>query len=197
MSMNRKEFLSIPNILSYFRIVLIPIFIWRFITATEPAHYYIAAFIIFLSGLTDFLDGQIARRYRQVTEFGKALDPIADKLTQAGIIFCLMLKIKWMFLLVILFVVKELFMGIASLVIIRKKRRKLDGAKWFGKICTAVFYFVTFVLIAVPELSAFWVYLLLAVCAAFMLLSFSMYVPVFVKMYRADRESSEKKCGCS
>ncbi len=187
MQWNKKEILSIPNLLSFMRILLIPAFVYSYVTAAEPKDYLIAAGIILLSGLTDLVDGKIARRYHMITEFGKALDPIADKLTQAGIVLSLLFKIKYMYLLVILFIIKELYMGISCLILLRRGK-KLNGAKWYGKVCTAVLYIVMFLLIAIPGMPAFLQNTLMLVCAGFMLLSMGMYLPVFIKLY----QNSEK-----
>ena len=135
----RKQLLSIPNLMGYFRILLIPVIVWRYVTAETVMDYYIAAVMIGISGITDFLDGFVARRFHMITKVGKALDPIADKLTQGAI--------PYMFALMVLFVVKEGFMGIMGIIMLRKGKM-LDGAKWFGKVCTAVLYVVMFLLIA-------------------------------------------------
>lgn len=178
---NLKEVYSIPNILCYIRILLIPLFIGCYMTATVPSDYYVAAGIIILSGLTDFLDGFIARRFNQITELGKAIDPIADKLTQAAIAFVLIFRFKWMFILLVIFVIKEVTMGIACLVLLREGK-KLDGALWYGKISTAVFYFTMIILIAVPSLNPIIVNLLIAVATAMLLFAFLMYMPIFIRM---------------
>lgn len=115
-----KEIWSIPNILSYIRLLLIPIFVYIYITANSTSDYYVAALIILLSGLTDMLDGLIARKFNQITELGKTIDPIADKLTQAAIVGCLMFRYDYMWILVLLLVVKELFMGINGLILLKK-----------------------------------------------------------------------------
>ncbi len=77
-----KEYLSIPNLLGYFRILLLPVYLYVYVNASSERDYHLAVFIIFLSFLSDFLDGKIARRFDMVTDFGKILDPIADKITQ-------------------------------------------------------------------------------------------------------------------
>ena len=74
----KKDIFSIPNILSFVRILLIPIFVWLYVTAGTSGEYYLAAAVVVASGITDFLDGQIARRCNMITEFGKFLDPLAD-----------------------------------------------------------------------------------------------------------------------
>lgn len=73
-----KDLFNIPNFLCYFRIILIPIFLHRYFLASCKEDYYLCAFILILSGLSDFLDGYIARHYHMVTDFGKVIDPIAD-----------------------------------------------------------------------------------------------------------------------
>ena len=181
MKIKSKDIFNIPNSLSYIRILLIPFFVLVYMNAHDKQGYYLAASIILFSGFTDFLDGFIARRFNQITELGKTLDPIADKLTQAAIVFCLMFKIKWMFLLVILFVVKEIFMGIYSLVLL-KKRKKLDGAMWFGKVSTAVFYATMFIIIAFPFIEPMYVNSLMAITGVFLAIACVNYYFVFKKM---------------
>ena len=181
---NTSDCFTIPNILCYIRIILIPVFMFIYLNATTTKDYYIAAFIILFSGITDFCDGYIARKFNQVTELGKFLDPLADKLTQGAIILTLMFKIKWMNYLVGLFIVKELFMAVNGAILLTKKRRKLDGAKWFGKVSTAVLYASMFILIIFPSLSPIKTNLTIGITAFFMLLSFLLYIPVFIKMYK-------------
>lgn len=178
-----KEVYSIPNILCYIRILLIPAFIYVYVNAKDTVDYYIAGAIIFLSGITDFCDGFIARKFNQVTELGKLIDPVADKLTQAAIIIALMFKVKWMFLLVILFVIKELSMLINGIILLKRKK-KLDGAMWFGKVSTAVFYFSTFIMILFPMLNSTVENILMIISAFFMGLSFIMYNIEYFKMYK-------------
>ncbi|WP_338022902.1 CDP-alcohol phosphatidyltransferase family protein, partial [Bacillus kwashiorkori] len=104
--------------------------------------------------------------------------------TQAAIAFSLMFRYSYMWLLVVLFVIKELFMGINGLILL-KKGKKLDGAKWYGKVSTAVFYVATVALIAFPEMDITLVTILLVITSIFLSLSFIAYIPVFVKMYRS------------
>lgn len=186
---NKKDLLTIPNILCYVRLGLIPIFITMYIRAEEPSEYLQAALIVVISGLTDFLDGFIARNMNMVTELGKLIDPLADKLTQAALIFVLVLKIRWMFLLLILFVVMQLFMLVAGLAML-KKGKKLDGAKWFGKISTTVFYATMIVLVAIPtqKLNIRVTNILMLTCGIFLFLSFVLYVREYVYMYREIKE---------
>ncbi|HBI72065.1 MAG TPA: CDP-diacylglycerol--glycerol-3-phosphate 3-phosphatidyltransferase [Lachnospiraceae bacterium] len=187
---NKKDLWTIPNILCYIRFALVPVFIVMYIRAQEPKQYLQAAAVVFASGLTDFFDGFIARQYNMVTELGKLIDPLADKLTQASLIFVLVLKIKWMFLLLILFVVMQLFMLIAGIVML-KKGKKLNGAKWFGKVSTTVFYGTMLFLVALPTLNTTVTNILMLICGAFLLLSFVLYIKEYVMMYREVKEAEE------
>lgn len=178
-----KDLWSIPNILCYIRLILIPVFVIIYIKAEEPREYLLSAAVVFVSGFTDFLDGFIARTFHMVTELGKLIDPMADKLTQVSLIFVLVVKIKWMFLLLILFVVMQLYMLVAGLVMLKKGKR-LNGSKWFGKISTTVFYAVMLVLVALPNLDSNVTNILMLVCGAFLLLSFVLYIKEYMKMYQ-------------
>lgn len=161
---------------------MIPIFIYYYVNAAEAKEYYAAALIILLSGLTDMFDGLIARKFDQITELGKIVDPIADKLTQMAIIICLLVSYPYVWILITLFVFKELFMGINGLVLL-KKGKKLDGAMWFGKVSTAVFYGATFLLIAFPEINPEIAAALMGITGACLTLSFILYIPEFIKLH--------------
>ena len=183
MKLTMKEAFSIPNLLCYVRLIMIPIFSYLYITADSSRDYFIAAIFVLVASLTDFFDGFIARKYNMITEWGKFLDPLADKLMQAAMLFMLIVKVKWMFLLIILFILKEGFMATAGIVMLNKGR-KLNGAKWFGKVSTAVFYVIMLVLIALPSLNNIVVNLLLIICACFLTLSFVLYIKEYILMYR-------------
>ena len=176
-----QEALSIPNLLSYLRLIMIPLFIWTYFTATTTTDCLIAAGILVLSGITDFLDGFIARRYNQVTELGKFIDPLADKLTQASIVLCLVFRYNMAFLLTIIFIVKEVTQGLSCLFLYRKGK-KLNGALWYGKVSTAVFYFAMIILIAVPMLSTTVVNLLILITMGVLIFAFIMYMIIFIRM---------------
>lgn len=186
----KKDLWAIPNILCYIRFLLIPVFVILYIKASYPREYLRAAAVVLVSGLTDFLDGFIARRCDMITDLGKVIDPLADKLTQASLIFVLVVKIKWMFLLLILFVVMQLFLLVAGLVML-KKGTKLNGAKWYGKVSTTVFYAVMLVLVSIPTLNSKLTNILMLVCGGFLFLSFMMYIREYVFMYHGLKEVKE------
>ena len=189
----RHDAWTIPNLLSYFRILLIPVFLSLYLTAQSAEQIYFAAAVVGISGLTDLLDGKIARRFHQVTELGKFLDPLADKLTQGALVLCLASRFRWMWLLVAIFVVKEGFMAAMGLVLLRRGR-KLDGAKWFGKVCTAVLDVSLLLMCLFPGMPPLRVWLMVCVCAVLLLFSFYRYLRCYRRpKHGAADEAREKK----
>jgi len=180
---SKRDLWQIPNILCYIRFMLIPVFVVLYMKAEYPKEYLRAASVVLISGITDFLDGFIARKFDMITELGKLIDPLADKLTQASLIFVLVVKIKWMFLLLIIFVLLQLFLLVAGLVMLKKDVR-LNGAKWFGKVSTTVFYAVMLVLVSYPALNENITNMLMLICGAFLLLSLILYIREYVLLYR-------------
>ena len=110
--LTKKDIITIPNILSMFRLILIPlIFIFWF------RNEYVFTFItVAVSAFTDVLDGFIARKFKMITDLGKFLDPLADKLTQLSVLICLTVKYKWIIAAVVLLAVKELTIDRKSVV---------------------------------------------------------------------------------
>lgn len=180
-NISKKELLSIPNLLGYFRLAMIPVFAWLYLNADSETDYYRAALVMGLSSITDMFDGMIARRFNMITEFGKLLDPVADKLTHGAILLCLFSRYPLILLLLVLFVLKEGFMLIMGVIKLRSGK-KLDGAKWFGKCCTALLFLVLFLLLLFPGMPLPAVNTLILLCAAVMGLTLVMYISVFRKM---------------
>ncbi len=187
---DRREIFSIPNLMGYFRILLIPLFSWMYCTADSTGDYYAAAVVVGISGLTDMFDGKIARRFNMITELGKFIDPLADKLTQAALLICLAVRYPLMRAVLVLFVIKEGFMVVMGALLL-PRGKKLDGAMWFGKVCTAVLYAVLFLLLLLPGIGIAAADVLIAVCGVFLLFSFLMYIPVFRRMWKESREIPE------
>lgn len=148
----KKEVLTIPNMLSLFRLVLIPVYITIYLSAQQPGDFFIAAAILAVSCLTDLIDGKIARHFNQISTIGKILDPLADKATQFALILCLALQYPFVWYLAALFIVKESFQLIAGLINL-KRGRMLKGALYSGKICTTVLFISLIVIVMIPDLS--------------------------------------------
>ncbi len=113
----RGRILTIPNLLSFFRIALIPIIAWSYCVKRDNT---LTAILLLLSGATDIIDGFIARTFHMVSDLGKVLDPVADKLTQATMLICLMMRFPLMMIPLAVMVVKELCMAISGCLVIRK-----------------------------------------------------------------------------
>ena len=180
---DKREIFSIPNLMGYFRILLIPLFSWMYCTADSTGDYYAAAVVVGVSGLTDMFDGKIARRFHMITELGKFIDPLADKLTKAALLICLAIRYPLMRAVLVLFVIKEGFMAVMGALLL-PRGKKLDGAMWFGKVCTAVLYAVLFLLLLLPGIGTTAANVLIGICGAFLLFSFLMYIPVFRRMWK-------------
>ena len=118
--MLKKDYFTIPNLMGYFRILLIPVFMVLYYKAESQKEYMVALAVLLISFLSDFFDGKIARRFNCVTDFGKMLDPFADKLTQCAIAIAVALRVPSMKVFLVLFVCREFYMSIVGLYILKK-----------------------------------------------------------------------------
>lgn len=132
----KNKIVTIPNLLSLFRLCLIPLIVWLYVVKQNP---YLTLLVLVLSGITDVVDGIIARRCGMVSDFGKALDPVADKLTQMAMLFCLVSRFPHMLVALVLLVAKEVFSGAAALWVICRTG-EVQGADWHGKLTTVLLY---------------------------------------------------------
>ena len=187
---NKKDLFTIPNIISYVRILLIPVFCWLYITAETRADYLWATGVVLFSSLTDLFDGMIARKCNMVTELGKVLDPVADKLTHAAMAVCLAVRYPFMWALIALMAVKEGYMAVMGIRFL-KKGKMMDGAMWFGKVCTATLFIGLVVLFFAYHLSAITANIIIAVMMVFMVFSLCMYIPVYHRMGKELRENPQ------
>lgn len=195
-----KDITKLPNILTLIRIALIPVFVIAilvedgFIRDMDMAlqgdstnGYSFAALIVILSGITDAADGFIARRFNMITDLGKALDPLADKLTQAAVVVCLVIryrKIWWLIaaLFALLFI-KEITMLVMGLVFL-KKELDLGGAKWYGKAATILFYAMVIILLGVPHITLTAASIMILVLFAATLASFILYMREYYLLWK-------------
>lgn len=154
-----NKILTIPNLLSLFRLILIPVIVWLYWFRKD---YFPAGVLLIISGLTDLADGYIARHFNAVSNIGKILDPIADKLTQAAMLFCLVTRFPLMAAPFGFLVIKEVFIGTTGLLMIRKTG-KVVGADFHGKVATTLLY-------AMMILHIFWIDIPSAVSAVSILI---------------------------
>lgn len=171
----KKDLFTIPNMLSLFRLLLIPVYIVIYLNAQSDIDYYVAGGILAVSCLTDMIDGQIARHFNMISNIGKILDPLADKLTQFALIVCLTLEYEILLPVVVLFFVKEVFQLVAGLFTL-SKGKMLTGALITGKISTAVLFVSLIALVMFPRMDSLYVNVFVLVDAVLLLISFVHYV---------------------
>lgn len=176
--LKKDQIFTIPNLLSLLRLLMIPLIVWLYCVKQE---YVWATVMILVSGLTDVVDGIIARKWGMVSDFGKILDPIADKCTQGAIILCLTVRHWLMWLLITLFVVKEICMAAMGFLVLRRKD-SVNSAKWHGKVNTVVLYAVLMLLILFPAMPTLFSNSLIVLCCGLCLLSFVLYAIFYFRL---------------
>lgn len=174
----KKEILTIPNLLSVFRIALIPVYLHIYLNADSPDDYTTAAVILAVSCLTDMVDGKIARKFNMITNLGKLLDPMADKLTQLAMIICLSARSKAIRLLLVMFLIKEFFQFFAMVASLRQGKA-LDGALMSGKISTTVLFASLIVMVLCPNLSERTIDAITGVSLVFLMVAFGDYARAY------------------
>ena len=183
-----NEYFSIPNLMGYFRIILALLYVWVYYMTLEGAPYWPVIVIIVVSGLTDLLDGKIARKFNMVTDWGKMLDPIADKITIGAIILSLVFKYKIILPMILLYVVKEGYMAVAGMLLM-KKGHKIEGAKFYGKVCTFTTYLILIAILLVPNINDMAVAVLIVINMAIMLYTLVRYIFYYGKLFAATEEN--------
>lgn len=178
--LQKNQICTIPNLLSLVRLLLIPVILWLYIGLKSNTW---AITVIILSGLTDVVDGFIARRFHMISDFGKVLDPVADKLTQGALILCLTVTYDWMKWLIILFLIKECAMLIMGYFAIRKEDN-VNSAQWHGKLNTVVLYGTMCILILFPKMPLALANALIVTCALTITLSFVLYTGFYVRLFQ-------------
>ena len=167
----KNKILTIPNVLSFFRLCLIPIIVWLYISKED---YFWTLMVLLLSGLTDVVDGIIARKCNMISDFGKAFDPIADKLAQAAMLCCLVVRFNYMLIPLGMLVIKEGVTGITALISI-KKTEQVEGAVWHGKLTTVVLYLMIAVHLVWFNIPTTVSLIMVGVCIGIMIMSFILY----------------------
>ena len=165
-----RRVMTIPNLLSAFRILLVPVIAWLY---CGKGDYPLTAGVLLLSGATDIVDGFIARRFHMTSDLGKVLDPVADKLTQAVALGCLLTRFLAVWWLMAVLVIKEAL---------------VYSAAWHGKLAACILYAVILTHIVwynIPaELSACFA----AAGTAGMLLSLTMYATQNVRRVKGSAQ---------
>lgn len=190
MQILRKDNFNLPNILSFTRIIIIIPFVLYFLNDD----YLLSAAMLALSGLSDMLDGVIARKLDQITQLGKILDPVADKLTLTAVVICMGIKFPEIFILVVILSVKDLSMLLAGSYLL-KKGIEPPAAKWYGKLATVFFYVSVIIIVALkalygiadPRISIS----LLTATALLMLFALFRYFLIFLRLIKENNEKEK------
>ena len=185
-----KNALNIPNALSVLRIILVPVFAAFYLGAETAEQYLVSGVILAFSGITDMLDGKIARKYNMITDMGKILDPFADKLTQGTVCVCLAIRHPSLAPLFVILIVKEVLIFTGG-ILVYKKHEFVASPNIFGKIYTALFFVAMTVIVAFPGTEPILKYILwaLLVCNIY---TFIKYVGDYININKKPKPGEVK-----
>ena len=191
---NASRIITVPNGMSVLRILLVPVFAAFYLNGNLPA----AVTTLVISGLTDMLDGLIARRFNQITDLGKMLDPFADKLTQGVVALCIAIRFPSIRPLLLLFILKELLM-LSCAVVLLKKHKRPCAAKWYGKVATVMFYMSVSAIVLLdglgimgPDKQNIAAFVMLGLTGIMMAYAAMKYFQIFLAILREPEEKGEK-----
>ncbi len=174
--------MSIPNVLSIFRLALVPVFVVAFFLLPPGQRYWLAV-ILFVSGFSDVLDGYIARKFHQITQLGKILDPAADKITVAAVLFCLTFPYPQIIPVLVVYACKELLMLLGGLILAGRGVKPVSS-RWFGKLATFTIYTVMFLFIIIPQVRDIWLIVCNTAVIVVTLFALMMYGREFARLLK-------------
>ena len=128
-----------------------------------------------------------------VSDLGKALDPIADKLMQLAMLVCATVRVHYMAVLVGVLVIKEIVTAVVGAVVIKTCRKRLNGAKWYGKVCTFVLYVIMIAFILLPDIPSNIRTILFALCLISLAVSFIMYIRIYAIMIADTKKRGDEE----
>ena len=185
-SFKASDLVTVPNILTYLRFLLVAPFIFFFLNK----NYIAAALCIGFSGLSDCLDGFLARKLDQVTSLGKILDPIADKVTLVSVAVCMVIYMPSLLPIMLVMIGKEFLMLLGGLILLIMKITP-PPARWYGKVATVIFYLsvctIIFLKAAFNITNDMLITVTFIVTAAFMVFALVMYAALIVKQIKAEK----------
>lgn len=182
----------VPNLLTILRFLLIPVILYFIFTGNN-----LLGFVFFsISGITDILDGTIARKFNLISTFGKLMDPLADKLTQISVLGALVIKSIIPIWILVIVVVKEFIMIIGASFLYGKD--VVVYSKWYGKLATVLFYFAIVMSLITNQfgLTNFWSHIdMVCYCVAIAATIFSlvMYIHALYKNGFIDKSDLKKE----
>ena len=184
-----KYIKHIPNILTITRFIFVPIIVLCLVFD----NYLLAIITFTISSITDVLDGIIARKFNVISDFGKLMDPLADKLTQLSVLLTLSIKGIIPYWIIVILVVKEAIMIAGASFLYGKDL--VVSSKWYGKLTTVLIFIavINSLIIRIFNLPAYdtYIYLLAVLFALFSLFSYIHYF--YGKGYLPKKEELQKK----
>lgn len=172
----------IPNILTTVRLILVPIFAYLVI---KTENYSAAAIVFVLSGITDVVDGYVARKFNMISNFGKVYDPFVDKLMQITAVVSLAFVDIVPFWVIAVVAIKEITMIVIGGILYLKKI--VVYSHWYGKAATVLFYAIIFVMILWRDMSSVWTMTLVILMVMAMLCSAGAYLYDIICHYDEKR----------
>lgn len=182
--------MNLPNLLSLFRLLLVPIFPLAFFLAAEPWNRYLAAGVYVLAFLTDVADGYLARSRNQVTRLGRVLDPLADKFMTFTVFVCITVAGIIPVWAVVVLVVKELTMGLGALLMYRRTADVIPS-NYLGKASTGVFFLSCAALLLFPGIPPKTATVIIALALGLTVLALGVYIVQFISVAKTQ-EKGEK-----
>lgn len=188
-----KRIITIPNLISVFRLLLIPVFVYMYTVKSDELATVI---ILAVSGASDVIDGVIARKFNMVSDFGKVLDPVADKFTQIAMLICLIFRFWYLIIPLSVLALKELVAIITGIAYVRKIKA-YKSAEWHGKAATVSIYATIMLHLLWPvfakgaDIPLAVSVISVAVATVLIVLSFVLYTVRNIKLIRTGQPENE------
>ena len=178
---------NIPNILSAFRVGLVPVFVFAYFADERDIKTY-AVSVYALAVFTDFLDGYLARKMDIISNLGKVLDPLGDKMITLAVLVCITIDKVIPLWSVLVFFTKETLMLIGGLIIHGRTKAGVPSANYVGKASMVVFFVAGVVLMLFRGMSESAAAIIISVAIGFMLMALGSYIMTFIGIIKKTRK---------
>lgn len=179
--------LNTPNMLSIFRLCLVPVFVVVYFSGVPNAHAW-AACVYILAIITDFLDGFLARRFNLITNLGKVLDPLGDKMFTLAVLACITIDKVIPAWVIGIFFAKEILMAAGGMVIHRRAKVEIPPSNYFGKTATVMFFVVGVALLVFEKIPYHAAVCLICLCLLASVAALVSYILSFKKIMKQRKK---------